>query len=127
METIYQDIAARTGGNIYIGVSGMKSMKKQNIPFTFAILFAFCVMASIANALVDYNYMFLVRSDGTPYDILYNLVGGNPILYPIMVIVLFLIYIGAFYGVYMLIMNRLSKKKTPEAEITKISSHNISA
>lgn len=112
---------------IYIGVSGMRSMKKKNIPFTFAILFAFCVMASIANALVDYNYMFLVRSDGTPYDILYNLVGGNPILYPIMVIVLFLIYIGAFYGVYMLIMNRLSKKKTPEAEITKISSHNISA
>ena len=95
---------------IYIGVSGMRSMKKKNIPFTFAILFAFCIMASVANALVGYNYMFLVRDDGTPYQILYQLVGGHPVLYPAMVIILFLIYIAAFYGVYMLIEKKLINK-----------------
>ena len=109
---------------IYIGVSGMKSMKKQNIPFTFAILFAFCVMASIANALVDYNYMFLVRSDGTPYDILYNLVGGNPVIYPMMVILLFLIYIAAFYGIYMLVEKKLLSKARSE-KITTEEEENI--
>ncbi len=96
---------------IYIGVSGMRSMKKKNIPFTFAILFAFCIMASIANAATGYNYMFLVRDDGTPYSILYNLVNGNKILYPMMVIVLFLIYIAAFYGIYILVMKKLNERK----------------
>ena len=104
---------------IYIGVSGMKSMKKKNIPFTFAILFAFCVMASIANALVDYNYMFLVRSDGTPYEILYQLVGGHPVIYPMMVILLFLIYIAAFYGIYILIEKKLLSKARSEKITTE--------
>ncbi len=99
---------------VYIGVSGMKSMKTKNIPLTYAILFAFCIMASIANALLPYNYMFLVRGDGTPYDILYNLVGGNAILYPTMVIVLFLIYIAVFYGVHWLIKNKFKKQKSVE-------------
>ena len=31
--------------SIYIAVSGMTSMKKRNIPITFAIMSAFCVMA----------------------------------------------------------------------------------
>ena len=97
---------------IYIGVSGMKCMKTKNIPITYGILFAFCIMASVANALLDYNYMFLVRGDGTPYDILYNLVGGNQILYPVMVITLFLIYIAAFYGIYMLIQRNIKKSAT---------------
>ena len=97
---------------IYIGISGMKSMKPRNIPITYAILLAFCVLAAIGNTIVPYNYMFLVSGDGTPYDILYNLVGGNPVLYPMMVILLFLIYIAAFYGVYMLIAKRLGKNKT---------------
>ena len=95
---------------VYIGVSGMKSMKARNIPITYAILGAFCVMASIANALVSYNYMFLIRGDGTPYDIFYNMVGGNAILYPMLVIGLFLIYIAAFYGIYWLIESRLKNK-----------------
>ena len=102
---------------IYIGVSRMKSMKTKNIPLTYTILFAFCIMAFTANALVDYNYMFLVRGDGTPYDILYNMVGGDPVLYPIMVIALFLIYIAAFYGVYILIKNKLDKNKLDEKKL----------
>ena len=68
-------------------------------------------MASIANATVGYNYMFLIRGDGTPYDILYNLVNGHKLIYPMLVIVLFLIYIAAFYGIYILISKRLDKKK----------------
>lgn len=101
---------------IYIGVSGMRSMKKNNIPFTFAILFAFCIMASITNAIVDYNYMFLVRDDGTPYQILFQLVNGHPVLYPMLVIVLFLIYIVAFYAVYTLIEKKLLNKKSNAPE-----------
>lgn len=89
--------------SLYIAISGMASMKKKNIPITFAILFGFFISATVANHLLDYNYMFLVRGDGTPYDILFSLVGGNPILYPLGVILLFVIYILAFYGVYFLV------------------------
>ena len=96
--------------SLYIAISDMKSMKKKNIPITFAILFAFCACASIANWLLDYNYMFLIRGDGTPYEILYGLVNGNSVLYPIGVILLFVIYIVAFYGVYFLIRKKRSKQ-----------------
>jgi uncharacterized membrane protein YwaF len=92
--------------SLYIAISGMISMKKKNIPITFSILFAFCIMAGIANKVLDYNYMFLVRGDGTPYEIFYSLVGGNPILYPLTVVLLFVMYILAFYGGYYLIRAR---------------------
>lgn len=87
---------------LYILVSKTASMKKQNICITFGVLFGFCVAAYIANLLLDYNYMFLSQGDGTPYDILYNLVGGSPLLYPLGVVVLFVLYITAFYGVFYL-------------------------
>lgn len=102
---------------LYIGISGMKSMKPKNIPFTYAILSTFCVLAMIANKLIGYNYMFLVRGDGTPYDILYNLVNGNPILYPLFVVLLFIIYISVFYGVYMIISKRLTQKASKEEDL----------
>ena len=89
--------------SLYIAISGMTSMKKKNIPLTFAILLSFCGGAILANHLLDYNYMFLVRGDGTPYEILYTLVGGNPVLYPICVIALFILYIFLFYGVCFMI------------------------
>ncbi len=85
---------------LYIIVGGMLSMKKKNVPITFSIITVFCILAYIANVTVDYNYMFLMRGDGTPYDILYNLVGGNAVIYPVGVLALFLIYIALFYGVY---------------------------
>lgn len=88
--------------SLYILFARMASMKKQNIPVTFAILLAFCIAAYAANILVDYNYMFLMAGDGTPYDILYNLVGGNPVFYPLCVVSLFLIYISLFYYIYFL-------------------------
>jgi uncharacterized membrane protein YwaF len=85
---------------LYILISGMASMKKKNIPITFAILLCFCVAAYTANICLDYNYMFLMAGDGTPYDIAFNLVGGNPVLYPLFVVFLFVIYIFAFYFIY---------------------------
>lgn len=92
--------------SVYIMLSGMTSMKKNNIWITFAILFAFCLAAYIANVLLDYNYMFLTRGDGTPYDIVYNLVNGSRIWYPVSVVVLFLMYIAVFYFVYYMVRKK---------------------
>ena len=41
--------------------------------------------------------MFLMNHDGTPYVIFYNLVNGNKILYPLLVMSLFVIYVTVFY------------------------------
>ena len=101
--------------SLYIVISGQASMRKKNMPITFAILFSFCGGALLANHLLDYNYMFLVRGDGTPYDLLYNLVGGHKILYPVGVILLFIIYIVAFYAIHRLIC---SKRKARDASPT---------
>ena len=58
--------------SLYIMISGIDCMHKRNFPITFAILLSFCGLAYIANVLLDYNYMFLMAGDGTPYDILFN-------------------------------------------------------
>ena len=92
--------------SLYIAVSGMASMKRKNIFITFAILCGTCIAAYVANVLVDYNYMFLMAGDGTPYDIVYNWVGGHRVLYPCAVVLLFLLYISAFYGIYYLLGRR---------------------
>ncbi len=95
--------------SLYIVISGMASMKKRNIPITLSILTGFCIAAYITNILIDYNYMFLMRGDGTPYDIFYNMVGGSPILYPIVVVLLFFLYISLFYFIYFKIAKKKSK------------------
>ena len=100
--------------SLYIVIAKMASMKKKNILITYAILMGFCVAAYIADIILPYNYMFLMRGDGTPYDIFYNLVHGNPVLYPILVVVMFLIYIAIFYGVFFLIEK--GKKKRAQRE-----------
>lgn len=106
--------------SLYIGFSGLISMKKRNMPITFAILGGFCVAAYIANISVDYNYMFLMRGDGTPYDILYNLVGGHPVFYPLGVVVLFLLYITVFYLVLFGIRAIKRKKAVVKDEETPV-------
>ena len=98
---------------LYIGISGMVSMKKKNLPCSFAILASFCLTAYVVNRVIDYNYMFLMRGDDTPYNVLFDLVGGNPILYPIGVVILFLFYISIFYGVFYLLQKR--KKRNSAA------------
>lgn len=95
---------------LYIIISGMASMKKSNISITYSILTGFCILAHSANMALDYNYMFLVRGDGTPYDIVYNFVGGNPILYPLSVVLLFIIYITVFYWIFNLVRNKIANK-----------------
>jgi len=97
--------------SLYIMISGMTSMKRRNIWITFAILFGFCVAAYIANIIIDYNYMFLMRGDGTPYDLVYNFVNGNKVLYPMGVIVLFLLYIVVFYASYYVVVNKKNARK----------------
>ena len=101
---------------LYIMIAGMASLKKENIWITFLVLLSFCAAAYGANILVDYNYMFLMQGDGTPYDILYNLVNGNRVLYPLGVVALFLVYIGAFYGVHYLLVRRKSRKEDIAAD-----------
>lgn len=83
--------------SLYIMQAKLARLKRENVGITFGILLFFCVAAYIANITIGYNYMFLMAGDGTPYDILYNLVGGSPVLYPIGVVALFLLYISLFY------------------------------
>lgn len=95
---------------LYILISGMASMDKKDVPITLSILTFFCVAAYVANDLVDYNYMFLRRGDGTPYDIFYNLVNGHPVWYPAIVIGLFFVYILSFYAIFFAIKKRKAAK-----------------
>ena len=93
--------------SLYILIAGLAGMKKRNMGITFGILLGFCVAAYIANVIIPYNYMFLMAGDGTPYDILYALVKGSKVFYPMLVVALFLVYIGAFYWLFYL----FSRKK----------------
>lgn len=85
---------------LYILIVKLAPLKKKDIPVTFGILLGFCLGAWVANTYLDTNYMFLVRGDGTPYDILLNLLGGHPIFYPLCVIALFFLYITGFYCIH---------------------------
>ena len=95
--------------SIYIFVSNMKSMEKRNTWITFTILGAFCVIAyavNVATGLIyqgnmfkGSNYMFLMYHDGTPYSIFYNMVGGSPVLYPIIVVGVFYLYAFIIYQI----------------------------
>ena len=94
--------------SLYIMIAGMASMKKKNIGITFGILLFFFVAAYITNLLVDYNYMFLMNHDGTPYSILYDLVGGSPVWYPAGVFLLFIVYISLFYSIFFSVRKKKS-------------------
>ena len=95
--------------SLYIVIARMESMKKENIWILFAILGSFIVLAFIANAIIPYNYMFLRSDDGTPYFIITKIVNGNKVLYPIGVILLFVLYVTIFYLVYYLFKNKKKK------------------
>ena len=93
--------------SLYIMFAKTAGIKRENMHITYIILLAFCVAAYITNITIDYNYMFLMAGDGTPYDILYNWVSGNRVLYPTLVVALFLIYISLFY--YFVELSRCKK------------------
>ncbi len=107
--------------SLYILISKMASMKKRNSWITFVILMTFCAVAYITNILIDYNYMFLMSHDGTPYSVVYNLVGGNAILYPVSVALLFLLYIWAFYAAFYLITAKAKTKRQPSTQADALS------
>lgn len=105
--------------SLYIMLAGLAGMKKDNVGITFGILIAFCIVAYIANVLIPYNYMFLMAGDGTPYDILYALVGGNKILYPVLVVALFLAYIVLFYWLFYKFRSKKAKKSSDVCEYVR--------
>lgn len=111
MDNVVSGITHAISGfaSLYIVISGMASMKKKNIPILFGILFGFCAAALAANLTIDTNYMFLMRGDGTPYDIFYNMVNGNPVIYPIIVMALFVVYIGIFQFAFSYFANKKGK------------------
>ena len=95
--------------SLYIGISGMQSLKKKNIGITFSIMGVTAVIAYTVNVLMGKNYMFLMGGDGTPYDILFNLVNGHKVFYPVCVVALFVLYISAFYLIYYAITDKKVK------------------
>lgn len=107
--------------SLYIVISGMASMKKKNIWITVITILSFAVAAFTVNKIncpdYQHNYMFLSQGDGTPYDIVYNLVGGSRVLYPISVVALFIVYIIAFYAIFNAVVGK--KNKTNEKELVK--------
>ena len=112
MDNVVSGITHTIAGfaSLYILFAHMADMKTRNIHITFLILLSFCAAAFVANALIPYNYMFLKSHDGTPYSILYDLVGGNPVIYPICVVALFLAYIGLYYYIFYLFTHKKAKQ-----------------
>lgn len=102
--------------SIYIASSGMISLKKRSIGIAYAILSTFVALALLVNLTSgSTNYMFLMSHDGTPYSIIYNMVGGNKIIYPILVILIFVVYIIIFYLVAMLVRHIKAKKQAKKS------------
>ncbi len=124
MDNVFSGITHSISGfaSLYIGISGMISMKKKNAVITMGILLGFSAAAYVANLLLDYNYMFLMHHDGTPYSIFYNLVNGHPVLYPLIVILLFAAYIFAFYTIYYRIQGKKKQEveQIPEKELAEL-------
>ena len=111
MDNVFSGITHSISGfaSLYIAICGLTSLKKENCIITIAIILGFSVMAYVANVILDYNYMFLKYHDGTPYSIIYNLVGGNAIMYPLTVVGIFVVYAILFYYIYAKIIEKKQK------------------
>ena len=116
MDNVFSGLTHCISGfaSLYIILSGMTSMKRKNFPITVGIMLGFSALAYIANIVLDYNYMFLMEDDGTPYSIFYNLVGGHPVFYPLIVVGLFVVYILAYYWSYYKILALAAAKKAKQ-------------
>ncbi|MBQ2740538.1 MAG: YwaF family protein [Clostridia bacterium] len=101
MDNVFSGITHSISGfaSLYIGISGMRSMKSENFPITISVLLGFSILAYVANSVLDYNYMFLMYHDGTPYSIFWDMVGGSPVFYPLTVVGAFVLYLVGFYAV----------------------------
>ena len=107
--------------SLYIAISGLITLKKKNLIITSAVLAGFSITAYVVNVLIDYNYMFLMYHDGTPYSIFYNMVGGSPILYPIVVVGIFFAYLFLFYFIYNAIKAKKEKKASESEQKEEIT------
>lgn len=118
MDNVFSGITHCISGfaSLFIAISGMTSMQKRDLSITLCVLLGFSVTAYIVNHIVGYNYMFLMYHDGTPYSIFYNLVGGSPIFYPLVVVGVFVAYIVLFYYIYHKILEKKNKKTAPTTE-----------
>lgn len=103
MDNVFSGVTHSISGfaSLYIAISGMVSLKKENFVITVGVLLGFSVLAYVANLILDYNYMFLMYHDGTPYSIFYNMVGGSKVFYPLVVVGVFVIYLALFYFIYL--------------------------
>ncbi len=96
--------------SLYIGLAGLATMEKKNIPLTMGTFLGFLLVAEVINLTLHKNYMFLVTPDGTPFELVKAMVNGNPIAYPLLVSFLMILFMVGFYGVYYLIQKAVSKK-----------------
>lgn len=109
---------------LYIPIAKMHSMKKRDIPWVYGILIAICIVAYIVNFAIPgddgipRNYMFLIRSDGTPYFILEGIFGVDTFAYSVSVVLVFVLYITLFYGVYHLVIHKNGKTNKQSIEIS---------
>ena len=97
--------------SLYIMLTGMARMHKRNMGIACGLILLFSALSYAVNLPLGTNYMFLMRGDGTPYDLLFNLVPGSPVLYPLGVVGLLLVYIFAAYQLHALVC-RLREKRT---------------
>ena len=119
-DNVFSGITHSVAGfaSLYIMIAGLAKMHRHNMGIACAIIIGFGVAAYAANLLLGSNYMFLMRGDGTPYDILYRLCSGHRVLYPLGVAGLFLIYIFlGFQSVRLVHSTRVRKEKLKEKKL----------
>ena len=108
MDNVFSGVTHSISGfaSLYIACSGMVSLKWKNFPIALTVLLGTAVIAYIANVILDYNYMYLMHHYGTPYSIFYNMVNGHKVLYPMVVVGIFVVYLVLFYYLYNLIREK---------------------
>lgn len=99
--------------SLYIIFSRLVSLKKENIWIVSTVFASFVFIAEMTNILQGgrYNYMFLWRSDGTPFIMFENLFTAPSFLYTMSCIILMSLYLVAFYFISYLIMKKSHKQR----------------
>lgn len=102
--------------SVYIIASKLFTLKKKNLWISAAILISIEILAYIADILLkgsgyESNYMFLVRSAGTPFEICNKIVGGIQILYTLFVATLYMLVFVAYVGVTHIVRRSKGKIK----------------
>ena len=106
---------------LYSAITGLASMKAKNRPIVTGILVIFEFLAAAANFFLNpengfgldyqHNYMFFSSPDGTPFSIVFDMVGGDPTLYGVAVALLYIIYLMIFSLIWSLCTKKSVKKQ----------------